>query len=385
MNYILKNKSHIERIENLKDSISALNRLLLRVKDEERLFNEICNILVKNNNYIFVWVSLKGEDYSVKPVAQCGFESSYLKNIKIKWDNSKYADGPTGKAIKTGEPQVMQDIKNNPEFRPWRKEALKRGYRTSVAVPIKHGSNIIGALNVYSQYKNVFDDKELKFLTEVAADITLGVIKIRSEKKLKNIINGTIKAVSIIHKYRDPFTSEHQNNTAKLSVEIAKKLALPKNTTDGINISGLLHDIGKIAVPSSILNKPGKLNEHEYSIVKDHALRGFEILKNIDFSWPVAKATLQHHERLDGSGYPYGIKGDEIIIEAQILMVADVVEAMTSYRPYRPPLNLETALREISIDKGKLFNREAVDACIEIFKKDNFEFDNSFHLNDWIS
>jgi HD-GYP domain-containing protein (c-di-GMP phosphodiesterase class II) len=150
---------------------------------------------------------------------------------------------------------------------------------------------------------------------------------------------------------------------------IAQEMKLPKDKIEGIRIASLVHDIGKISIPSEILNKPTKLSEIEYSLIKDHSQVGHDVLKSIDFPWPVAKIVLQHHERLNGSGYPNKLKGDEIMLEARIIGVADVVEAMSSHRPYRPALGIDKALEEISKNKGILYGPEVVDACLKLFKK----------------
>jgi len=148
---------------------------------------------------------------------------------------------------------------------------------------------------------------------------------------------------------------------------------LPQDQTEGIRLAGLVHDIGKISIPAEILSKPGKLSETEYQLIQAHPQIGYDILKSITFPWPVAEIVLQHHERLDGSGYPQGLKGDAILLEAKILAVADVVEAMASHRPYRPALGIDAALQEIKQQQGKLYDSSVVEACVQLFA-DDFEF-----------
>ncbi len=150
---------------------------------------------------------------------------------------------------------------------------------------------------------------------------------------------------------------------------------LPSAQIEGLIVAGQLHDIGKISVPSDILNKPGRLSEGEMIVIKGHSQISYDILKNIEFPWPVARIAYQHHERLDGSGYPLGLKGRDILLEAKILSVADVVEAMASHRPYRPALGIDAALDEISKNKGKLYDPDVVDACVKLFKEHNFKFE----------
>jgi putative nucleotidyltransferase with HDIG domain len=154
---------------------------------------------------------------------------------------------------------------------------------------------------------------------------------------------------------------------------MAREMKLPKDKIEGIRIASLIHDIGKISLPAEILNKPTKLSEIEYSLIKDHSQVGHDILKSIEFPWPVARIVLQHHERLNGSGYPQGLKGDEIILGARIIGVADIIDAMSSHRPYRPAWGIDKVLEEITQNKGILYDPEVVDACIKLFKEKEFK------------
>jgi PAS domain S-box-containing protein/putative nucleotidyltransferase with HDIG domain len=192
--------------------------------------------------------------------------------------------------------------------------------------------------------------------------------KILSEHKeaLKNSFFGTTEALSKVIEDRDPYTSGHSTGVAGLAEAIARTMGLPEDRITGIYIAGVLHDIGKMAVPVEILVKPGRLSDMEMSLIQVHPQAGYEILKGIEFPWPVAQAALQHHERMDGSGYPKGLKGDEIILEARILAVADVVDAMTHHRPYRPAFSRWDALEEIKKGRGRIYDSQVVDACVEV-------------------
>jgi putative nucleotidyltransferase with HDIG domain len=183
-----------------------------------------------------------------------------------------------------------------------------------------------------------------------------------------------IQAMAFTVEKRDPYTAGHQRRVADLARTIAKEMRLPPDKIDGIRLAGVIHDIGKIAVPSEILSKPGTLNEIEFNLIKRHPDTGYDILKNIDFPWPIAEIVRQHHERIDGSGYPRGIKGDEITLEARILAVADVVEAMASHRPYRASLGLDKALEEITVNQGTKYDPDVVRICISLFTDKKYEF-----------
>lgn len=218
-------------------------------------------------------------------------------------------------------------------------------------------------------------------LIEKVKDQSMNILNQKNElsmnlDRLRKIMGGFINSMSILVETRDPYTAGHQVRVANLARAIATEMGLSKDKIEGIRVSGVLHDLGKIYIPSQILNKPGQLIDIELSLIKMHSQIGYNILKSIDFSWPVADIILQHHERIDGSGYPSGLKGNQILIEAQIISVADVVEAMASHRPYRPALGIDVALDEISKNKGKLYNSEIVDCCIKVFKEKHFNFED---------
>ncbi len=199
---------------------------------------------------------------------------------------------------------------------------------------------------------------------------------LQSQKSLKNSLIGTIAAVGKVVEARDPYTAGHQQRVSRLSRTIAQKMGLDSYRIEGIRMGATIHDIGKIQVPAEILTKPTQLNELELELMKAHTQVGYEILKDIEFPWPVADIAYQHHERMDGSGYPQGLKGEEICLEARIVAVADVVEAIGSHRPYRPSLGIEAALKEIADHRGVLYDSDVVDACLELFEENIFDFDN---------
>jgi len=195
-----------------------------------------------------------------------------------------------------------------------------------------------------------------------------------SLEKLKKTMEDSIEAISLVTETRDAYTAGHQRRVSKLAVAIAKEMGCLQDKVEGIKIAALIHDVGKINLPAEILSKPGKLSEIEFNLIKNHSQIGYDILKKIDFLWPIAEIVLQHHEKINGSGYPRGLKGNEILLEAKIICVADVVEAMSSHRPYRPALGIDKALEEISKNRGILYDPKVVDVCLELFKKKEFEF-----------
>ncbi len=195
-----------------------------------------------------------------------------------------------------------------------------------------------------------------------------------SYRKLQDTLDGVIQAMALTVETRDRHTAGHQRRVTELAYAIAAEIGLSGERSRAVGIAGMLHDLGKITIPTEILSKPGHLTEMEFAIVKTHPKAGYDILKNIEFPWPVAEIVVQHHERMDGSGYPSGLVGDQSALEARILAVADVVEAMASHRPYRPALGIERALSEISGNKGRLYDSDVVDACLAVFNRGVFRF-----------
>ena len=192
--------------------------------------------------------------------------------------------------------------------------------------------------------------------------------------KLRVVLRTTIEAMATTVEKRDPYTAGHQRRVSQLARAIAARMGLSEDDMDGIRLAALVHDVGKISVPSEILVKPGRLNPTEMLIMRMHSEAGYEILKDIEFPWPVADAVYQHHERWDGTGYPRGIQGEDLILGARILGVADVVEAMASHRPYRPALGIDASIAEIREGRGTRYNPDVVDACILAITEDGFQF-----------
>lgn len=199
------------------------------------------------------------------------------------------------------------------------------------------------------------------------------------KEQVVHCLYQTVRTMADTISIKEPYTPQHQNNVSQISRCIAQIMKLDHDMIDGIRIGAMLHDFGIIRIPTDILNKPGKLSDQEYEIIKQHPVHGFQILKAIDFPWPVGRMVLQHHERLDGSGYPGGLSGSDIILEARIIAVADIVDSMTSDRPWRKALPVETALEEIKKHRGTKYDAAVVDACIHLYIHESKRLDPDYY------
>lgn len=207
----------------------------------------------------------------------------------------------------------------------------------------------------------------------------VGIVSIRDllnhyHENLEHILEETVASLSSAVEKRDPYTAGHQQRVTQLACAIAREVGLPEKNISGVSMASVIHDIGKMYVPAEILNKPGRLSDAEFTLIKIHPQVGYDILKEIEFPWPIADIVLQHHERMDGSGYPRGLTSEDIFPEAKIITVADVVEAMVSHRPYRPALGLDKALEHVAQYKGIFYDAQVVDSCLKLFKEKGFTF-----------
>jgi PAS domain S-box-containing protein len=264
-------------------------------------------------------------------------------------------------------PKALKALKKVLSGNPLKNFELNQRDKAGRIIPVE-----INVVPIYNEGKIVGAQGVMRNITErKRAERELQ----RSYHQLRETLIATVNTLASAIEMRDPYTAGHQRRVTILACAIAEEMDLTENQFDGLHMAGLIHDLGKISVPAEILDKAGSLSETEFDIIKTHPQTGYNLLKEIEFPWPVAQVVLQHHERLDGSGYPRGLKGEEIMLEARILAVADVVEAMVSHRPYRAALGIEAALEEISKNKGILYDQEVVDACIKLFTEKEFKFE----------
>lgn len=355
-------------------------------KDENYRLAEFVDISEKKE----IEQRLKDEQVLLKrsqELAKLGYWSFDLESKKQEWSDGMFTMlglDPNQSPPEFGSHQFLFTAEGNEKLSKAIEDSVKTGRPYEIEIEMIRSDGIHGWMLARGEPK-YSDTETVTGLFGIAIDISnqreaqnnikqlLEKQRIDS-KKLENALIKTVGAVALTAEKRDPYTAGHMARVAELSVAIGKKLKLSDHALEGIYLGATIHDIGKIYIPAEILNRSGVLTDTEYSIIKSHSQVGYDIIKDVDFPWPIADMVLSHHERLDGSGYPNGIKGEDISFEAQLLAVADVVEAVSSHRPYRPALGFEAAVKIIKDGKGKLFNPEVVDACVELLAVDGFEF-----------
>lgn len=371
-------------LEKLNWALLAHNKAayaLAHAQNREALLRDVCKSIVNQKPYELAWVGFAEDDpeKTVRIVVSEGSASGYTDGLKVSWSgDSAFGHGPAGTSIRTGKPSIFADCSANAGFEIWRNRALMFGLKSVVSVPIFDANDqSIGALLIYASEIDAFSELELILFESLAREIGAGLtsldkqaqldreIQIReaAQERLTDALHGTVEVISRTMELRDPYTSGHQHRVALISAEIARALSWPKERIDGLYLAAMVHDIGKIGVPSDILTKPTRLSDLEVQLVQGHAEAGYQILKDVHFPWPVAEIVRQHHERLDGSGYPRQLKADQILDEAKVLAVADTIEAMSSHRPYRPAIGVDAALKEIRAEAGKKYDSAVVDAA----------------------
>ena len=380
----------LERANRALRTLSASNMALVHADSEAKLLDTICQLIVETGGYRMAWVGFAAQDAekTVCPMAHYGHEDGFLAEAKISWADSELGRGPTGTAIRSGAIQVNMNFMTNPAMAPWQGAASRLGYQSSIALPLKSSAGTLGALTIYASVPDAFNETEVTLLKELADDLAFGIGTLRlhadrdriayeqqhHEEILRRSLEQSIQAIADTVEARDSYTAGHQRRVAELAAAIAREMGLAEERIHGIRLAASVHDLGKIQVPAEILAKPGKLTGIEYMLIKTHPEAGYDILKDIEFPWPIADMVRQHHERLDGSGYPQGLKGGDILFESRILTVADVVEAMASHRPYRPALGIDRALMEIERGRSSSYDPAVADACIQLFREGRFAF-----------
>ena len=383
-----KKKEAEERIKHLNkvlNSVRYIAQLIAREKDKSALMKKVCENFVKTNEYAAAWMALVDDDKSIAKIEKAGSGLDFLKHLKKAPKNNKL--DCVEKTITTSEVQTSIELK---------KICKKCSFRGScpgriTISPMTYDDKIYGTLAIIHPDGFVPDSEEKNLFKEVSDDLGFAFHNIdleeessKNKKRLKEslekvqkFLDGTVKALSSVVEKRDPYTAGHQKRVAELAVALGKELGLNEERLEVLRMASLLHDIGKIYIRAGVLNKLSELDKLEMNLIKTHPKEGYEILKSVDFPGPVAEIVLQHHERLDGSGYPEGLNEEDIRLEAKILAVADVFEAFTSDRPYRPAHSFDDTIKNISENSGTLYDKKIVEKCIKLLKEKSFSFDKN--------
>ena len=320
------------------------------------------------------------------------------QNIKLKIELSSFSKNKfywlLENVIRSSIIHIPDVDKLNKKASAEKKHWVKNKVKSIIIVPlISNNQERIGFISFESASpQRAVSKAEEKFLITVAEIATLFLernkaqdIIVKEAQEIEYSLIRTLDVLGAVVEKRDPYLSGHQKRTALLAIKIAKEMGLPPEKIKSILLAAMVHDVGKLYIPAEILNRPGKIDLDEMKIIKKHPDIGYEFIKDIPFPWPIAEIIRQHHERFDGSGYPRGLKGEQILLEARILTVADVVEAMCSHRPYRPSIKLKNALKEISTNKGKFYDPKVVSVCLALFKKKGFNFKKSDSSSIWVA
>lgn len=373
----------LKRANRALKTLSAGNLALVRAKDENALLKDITDIIVKNGGYMHAAVGYAENDseQTIIPMSWTDMHEHTFWLQRATWADNEQGQFPVARAIRSGQTQICRNITDESEFTTWRDAVLSRGYASNIALPLIEGDKAFGALSIYSSDTNAFDEEEVRLLEELANDLGYGILNLRTHTLheqqamlLRQSLEQSIQTIASTVEARDPYTAGHQNRVSELATAIAREMDLSEEQIHGIHLAAIIHDLGKIHIPAEILSKPGKLNAIEFMLIQTHPQEGYNILKDVKFPWPIADIILQHHEKLDGSGYPQGLKDEEILIEAKIICVADVVEAMSSHRPYRASLGIKPALDEIKHGRGNWYDPLVVDTCVKLFAEKRFAF-----------
>ncbi|MDP1696739.1 MAG: HD domain-containing phosphohydrolase [Xanthomonadaceae bacterium] len=365
-----------ERSSSVLRALSDFDAFVLEPRTAHEILEYACRSLTERGVCMMSWIGYVQADTerSVTPMASSGGGRIYLDTLRVSWDNSDTGAGPVGRAVRSRKLVVVDDIANDPGFAHWRQFALEHGFSCAFAAPVIGRTDVPDfVLCGYHREACAYAEPVQELIAEFSHRLgyALEMTRRRAEsdlgaQRIAAALRFTIIALQRMVEARDPYTFGHEERVARLAVAIADVLGFPPAQRQALDIAAQLHDIGKMSVPAEILSKPTRLTAAEYELIKGHVESGYRILEHIDFGMPVADIMRQHHERLDGSGYPNGLHGEQIRFEARVLAVADVAESMLSHRPYRASLGLDAVRKELLAGSGTHYDADAVDACIQV-------------------
>lgn len=375
----IQSERDVRRLNWVLRAIARANLGAASAETEADLMRIVCEGII-GGVFNLAWIGTAANDsaQTVHVSAASGPALGYLDGLSISWADVPHGQGPTGRAIRQGVTQVNNHAMTNPLFQPWAARASQFGIQASLATPLVRSGTPFGALTVYANQADVFGPEEISLFEELARGLVFAMEARRAQaaylselatnaeqsRRFERALEQMVATLAATIEKRDPYTAGHQRRVAEFAQKIALAMELGPHRSHVIFLAGLVHDVGKIQIPAEILNKPGVLTAIEYELVKSHVQASYDILIGVDFPWPLAEIALQHHERLDGSGYPRGLAGEAILLEARILAVADVFEAVSSHRPYRPALGEAAAVDVLIKQRDRGLDAAVVDIAL---------------------
>lgn len=383
----LEYENALRRSARAMTALGVVSREIAAATDQKTLLAHVCRLLVDEGGYKMVWIACPKQDQVVTVLTSFGDPQAYLPVKMIDWDDLARVHSPVSQSIQAGRVVRVSVEDEEPSLAVWRAEARRVDVGGCIAVPIPYISSVKSddlyyVLALYTPGGDVVDEREARILETLGRDLghalsalreageTASLNRLVSERveyRLHDVIAQTVMALTTTLETRDPYTAGHEERVARFALAIAQRMGMDDDFKCGLHISGLLHDIGKIGIPAEILSKPGRLTAAEMDLVCQHPRIGYDIIRHVDFPWPVARVVYEHHERMDGSGYPRHLKGEDICLESRIIAVADVIEAITSHRPYRPARSVADAVAAIA-EPGK-FDPRVCAAAIELINE----------------
>jgi PAS domain S-box-containing protein len=352
----------------------------------DELLKAICEAITRQSIYVlaFAGIAEEGPEKKIRVAAAAGSAVGFLHGMHLSWSEHELdGRGPAGICIRTNKLQIIADTETSDVFAPRRKRAARFGIRSSVCIPLHVEGGWQGELVIYAALPNAFEAPTIEVFQHLGEQIVHGVHALnqglaldagqialaKTQERLTEALSAMVMPMVAAMEKRDPYTAGHENRVAEIAVAIGNELGWTEERLHGLRVAAQVHDIGKISIPAEILTKPTRLTAGEWALIHEHPETGYTILKDIPFQWPIAEIVREHHERLDGSGYPLGLKGDAILPEARVMAVADMVEAMASHRPYRPAIKLKVVLQQLEKEAGSLLDADAVRACTTLFRQ----------------
>ena len=353
------------------DTLSAGNALVARAEDEHTLLRDMCQIAVDEGGYRLAWYGRRSPlqvdgDARLVPVASSAEFADYLDGLVVSTGGGPYGLGPTGVAVRTGRTAVSGDLTTDPDCSPWSERALARGLRSLASLPVYVEGELDGILAVYAGDPGAFDDHSVATLEDLTSTLGNGIARLRGRREVRRAFVNSIDLVAAVVESRDPYTAGHQALVAELARGVGVEMGIDEHRLNGLTFAARIHDVGKIGVPIDLLCRPGRLADEEMAVVRRHAVLGWEIAGHFDWPWPIAEIIHQHHERFDGSGYPQGLAGTDILLEARIMAVADTYQAVASRRPYRAALGTDRAREVVESGAGTAYDPEVVVAFLAV-------------------